>query len=123
RRAAAGRGRRVVRLQARGPRPGRAPAARSDHDHCGGVRMALTAHDGLLVLAPPASTAVLVDPLTGLGNHRAFQERLREDLAAMRRRRRPLSLARIDVDRFKAVNDSAGHETGDRALIAIAERL
>jgi diguanylate cyclase (GGDEF)-like protein len=85
--------------------------------------MALTAHDGLLVLAPPAPTAVLVDPLTGLGNHRAFQERLREDLAAMRRRRRPLSLARIDVDRFKAVNDSAGHETGDRALIAIAERL
>jgi diguanylate cyclase (GGDEF)-like protein/putative nucleotidyltransferase with HDIG domain len=75
------------------------------------------------VLPAPASVPVLVDPLTGLLNHRAFQERLREDLAAMRRRRRPLSLARLDIDRFKAVNDNAGHDTGDRVLIAIVERL
>ncbi|HYZ28270.1 MAG TPA: diguanylate cyclase [Thermoleophilaceae bacterium] len=75
------------------------------------------------VVAAPGSVPVLVDPLTGLLNHRAFQERLREDLSAMRRRRRPLSLARLDIDRFKAVNGTAGHETGDRVLIAIVERL
>jgi diguanylate cyclase (GGDEF)-like protein/putative nucleotidyltransferase with HDIG domain len=67
---------------------------------------------------------VLVDPLTGLRNHRAFQERLRSELAASAGAgRRPLALARIDIDRFKAINDSAGHETGDRALLTVAERL
>jgi diguanylate cyclase (GGDEF)-like protein len=66
---------------------------------------------------------VLLDPLTGLPNHRAFQERLRADLAAMHRRRRPLSLARIDVDRFSAINSDAGHEAGDQVLRALAERL
>ena len=72
---------------------------------------------------PVAAVPVLVDPLTGLPNHRAFQERLRDDLAAMRRRELPLSLARLDIDRFKAVNDTAGHDVGDRVLIAIANRL
>jgi diguanylate cyclase (GGDEF)-like protein len=66
---------------------------------------------------------VLVDPLTGLGNHRAFQERLRAEVETIGDRRRPLALARIDVDRFKAINDSAGHETGDRVLLTVAERL
>ncbi|HEU4979536.1 MAG TPA: diguanylate cyclase [Solirubrobacteraceae bacterium] len=66
---------------------------------------------------------VLVDPLTRLPNHRAFQERLREDLAAARRRRRPLALARVDVDRFKAINGAAGHDTGDVVLREVAKIL
>jgi diguanylate cyclase (GGDEF)-like protein len=66
---------------------------------------------------------VLVDELTGLANHGAFQAKLRDDLAAMRRERRPLSLARLNIDRFSAVNETAGHETGDRVLIAVGERL
>ena len=85
--------------------------------------MATSTLDIRRFIAVSAAARVLVDPLTGLLNHRAFQERLRDDLATMRRRRRPLSLARLNIDRFKAVNDTGGHETGDRVLIAIAERL
>ena len=85
--------------------------------------MAGIAHAGRQSAPMLAPAPVLVDPLTGLCNHRAFQERLREELAAMRKRRRPLAVARIDVDRFKAINDSAGHETGDRVLLAVAEHL
>jgi diguanylate cyclase (GGDEF)-like protein len=75
------------------------------------------------LLTIPAPDPVLVDQLTRLPNHRAFQERLRKDLAAAREQGRPLSLARFDLDRFKALNGTAGHDTGDRLLIAIADRL
>jgi diguanylate cyclase (GGDEF)-like protein len=73
--------------------------------------------------APRPRRPVVVDPLTGLANHRAFQERLRNDFLALRREGRPLSLARFDIDRFKHVNETAGHDVGDRVLMAIAERL
>jgi diguanylate cyclase (GGDEF)-like protein len=66
---------------------------------------------------------VLVDPLTGLLSHRAFQERLRAGLAAARSSGLDLSLALIDVDHFRAVNESAGHDTGDRVLTGIADQL
>ncbi|HMM48284.1 MAG TPA: diguanylate cyclase [Miltoncostaeaceae bacterium] len=63
------------------------------------------------------------DPLTGLGTHRAFQDRLREESERARRERRPLSLARIDLDQFKPLNDSYGYEAGDRVLADLAQRL
>jgi diguanylate cyclase (GGDEF)-like protein len=63
------------------------------------------------------------DPLTGLANHRAFQERLVAEVARARRHQRPLSLALIDVDHFKAINDLAGHAAGDRVLAALGARL
>jgi diguanylate cyclase (GGDEF)-like protein len=63
------------------------------------------------------------DALTGLANHRAFQERLHAEVARARRHERPLALALIDVDHFKAINDSAGHAAGDRVLAALGERL
>ena len=66
---------------------------------------------------------VLLDPLTGLPNHRAFQERLRREFLEMRRAQRPLSLARFDIDRFQHINETAGHEIGDQVLIALTERL
>lgn len=63
------------------------------------------------------------DPLTGLANHRAFQERMIVEVDRAQRYSRPLSLACIDVDGFKDVNDQFGHQTGDEALTAVAARL
>jgi diguanylate cyclase (GGDEF)-like protein len=70
-------------------------------------------------LARQAST----DPLTGLANHRTFHERLLLEVRRAKRYGRPLSLAVVDVDNFKHVNDIAGHEAGDRVLAELAERL
>jgi diguanylate cyclase (GGDEF)-like protein len=58
----------------------------------------------------------LRDPLTGLGNHRAFQEELDRQVEAAQRYDVPVSLVILDLDEFKAINDSRGHAGGDRAL-------
>jgi diguanylate cyclase (GGDEF)-like protein len=58
----------------------------------------------------------LRDPLTGLGNHRAFHEELDRQVEAAGRYDVPLSLMLIDLDEFKAVNDGRGHAGGDRVL-------
>lgn len=63
------------------------------------------------------------DPLTGLANHRAFFDRLENEVERSRRRQRPLSIAIIDLDFFKSVNDRFGHPTGDRVLVELARRL
>ncbi len=64
-----------------------------------------------------------VDTLTGLSNRRQFDELLEQSLARHRRTRRPLALIFLDVDRFKAVNDSLGHGAGDAVLKEFAARL
>jgi diguanylate cyclase (GGDEF)-like protein len=61
------------------------------------------------------------DPLTGLYNRRYFEERLQEEFARARRYRAPLSLAMLDVDFFKRINDSYGHPFGDEVLRAVAQ--
>lgn len=61
------------------------------------------------------------DPLTGFFNHRALYERLGEEFVRARRARRPLSLLMLDVDDFKLVNDTFGHQFGDRGLVHLAE--
>jgi diguanylate cyclase (GGDEF)-like protein len=58
----------------------------------------------------------LRDPLTGLGNHRAFQEELDAQIESATRYSVPVSLVLIDLDEFKQINDSAGHATGDQTL-------
>ena len=63
------------------------------------------------------------DPLTGLLNHRVFHERLAVEVSRARRHGHELSLALIDVDNFKQINDGSGHQAGDRVLAAVAERL
>lgn len=60
------------------------------------------------------------DGLTGLANHRAFHQRLSEQLHRVGRYGEIFSLAMIDVDHFKAYNDAYGHQEGDLALQAIA---
>lgn len=65
-------------------------------------------------------TAALADPLTGLGNRRAFEDTLSREWARAERRATPLALLVADVDWFKSVNDSFGHAAGDRVLKAVA---
>lgn len=63
------------------------------------------------------------DSLTSLPNSRAFFERGELLLAIARRSARPLTLAYLDLDNFKAVNDEHGHQEGDRALSETADAL
>lgn len=63
------------------------------------------------------------DPLTGLGNHRAFHEELDRQVAVAHRYGVPLALLLIDLDEFKAVNDGHGHAGGDRVLRGFGQLL
>jgi diguanylate cyclase (GGDEF)-like protein/PAS domain S-box-containing protein len=63
------------------------------------------------------------DPLTGLPNRRLFDERLDEQMADSIRHQRPLAVAILDLDHFKAVNDAHGNAVGDQVLNAVVERV
>jgi diguanylate cyclase (GGDEF)-like protein len=63
----------------------------------------------------------LHDPLTGLLNRRAFDQRIAELCGSGGVARPAFSIAIIDVDHFKALNDTKGHEAGDRALVQFAQ--
>ena len=68
-----------------------------------------------------ARRAALVDGLTGLGNHRAFQDELAFQLEEAQWQGAPLALLVFDVDGLKAVNDGNGHDAGDRLLAAVGQ--
>lgn len=61
------------------------------------------------------------DPLTGVSNRRAFQEEAERLLAANCRQERASSVVLFDLDHFKAINDSHGHDAGDRVLLAFCD--
>jgi diguanylate cyclase (GGDEF)-like protein len=63
------------------------------------------------------------DPLTGLLNHRAFQERVESEVGRAQRYGRPLALVLLDLDHFKSINDAYGHQEGDAALMQAARLL
>jgi diguanylate cyclase len=63
------------------------------------------------------------DTLTGLPNRTLFRDRLAQAMARAERAGRPLALMFLDLDRFKVVNDSLGHEMGDRLLQHVARTL
>ncbi len=63
------------------------------------------------------------DPLTALANRAALEDRMVDERARFHRYRRPLSLLVVDLDRFKAVNDTHGHEAGDAILRRVAEAI
>jgi diguanylate cyclase (GGDEF)-like protein/putative nucleotidyltransferase with HDIG domain len=65
----------------------------------------------------------LTDPLTGLGNHRHFHERLQRELAAADENGGIVSLCFLDIDNFKRINDQFGHPAGDRVLSHVSTRL
>jgi diguanylate cyclase (GGDEF)-like protein len=66
---------------------------------------------------------VITDALTGCFNRRHFEEIIGREIQRHRRYEIPLSLVFVDVDHFKAVNDSLGHEAGDRVLKLVARVL
>ncbi|HEU4684878.1 MAG TPA: GGDEF domain-containing response regulator [Nitrospira sp.] len=63
------------------------------------------------------------DHLTGLVNRSLFRDRLIQAMARSKRLQQPIALMLLDLDRFKAVNDTMGHDMGDELLKAVAERL
>ena len=65
----------------------------------------------------------LHDPLTGLPNRLLFNDRVELALARIERAQTPVSVFFVDLDGFKLVNDSLGHDVGDQLLIAVAERF
>jgi diguanylate cyclase (GGDEF)-like protein len=65
----------------------------------------------------------LHDPLTGLPNRVLFQDRLALSLARLERQPGTIAVMFVDVDHFKVINDSLGHDRGDTLLVMIAERL
>lgn len=76
----------------------------------------LLAHHRIRALA-------LTDPLTGLANRRQFHASGEALFEQARRSRRPLTLLNIDIDDFKAINDSFGHAGGDAVLVQLAQAL
>jgi diguanylate cyclase (GGDEF)-like protein/PAS domain S-box-containing protein len=83
------------------------------------VSVAISNAQTLEELARQATT----DAVTGLANHRQFHERLREEVERALRYDHGLTLAMIDIDHFKRVNDTHGHQTGDLVLAAVAQEL
>ncbi|MDH5297451.1 MAG: GGDEF domain-containing protein [Desulfobulbaceae bacterium] len=88
--------------------------------------------EGLAVLEEPLQRAVEYenlfdqarrDALTGLANRRVLDERIDSMLESARRHNRPLTIACMDLDRFKQVNDTMGHAEGDRVLRMVARAL
>ncbi|MFN2468962.1 MAG: HD domain-containing phosphohydrolase [Gaiellaceae bacterium] len=67
-----------------------------------------------------AMRLALTDPLTGLGNHRHFHERLGHELERAERKNEDLTICLLDVDDFKRINDRFGHPAGDRLLKHVA---
>jgi diguanylate cyclase (GGDEF)-like protein/PAS domain S-box-containing protein len=63
------------------------------------------------------------DFLTGLPNRLLFRDRFNQQLAAAKRYSRKFAVMYIDLDRFKPVNDTLGHQAGDQLLMAVADRL
>jgi diguanylate cyclase (GGDEF)-like protein/PAS domain S-box-containing protein len=63
------------------------------------------------------------DPITNLANRALFHDRVRHAIEWQERDRRPVAVLFMDLDDFKAINDSLGHATGDRLLAEVGERL
>jgi two-component system, cell cycle response regulator len=77
----------------------------------------------LVVQSRRLEAMLFEDPLTGLSNRRFILTQLAGAISGARRHERPVAIAVIDIDHFKAVNDAHGHAAGDRVLAAVAAAL
>lgn len=87
------------------------------------LRVRVRAAERMLAAQDELRARAVTDDLTGLLNRRGVLDRLGHELALSRRDGRPLSIAVIDVDRFKAVNDAYGHAVGDEVLQEVGRRM
>ena len=87
------------------------------------IRISDRYQEGMRELSESLQEAALKDPLTGMGNRRYLIERLREEMDRSRRKGKPLTVALLDIDHFKSVNDDFGHDVGDRLLCRIGEAI
>jgi len=70
-----------------------------------------------------AQEQALVDPLTGVSNRRAFDERMSIEYQRWQRKNEPLVLAILDIDHFKKINDNYGHPVGDKVLRSVSQLI
>ncbi|MFW5920982.1 MAG: diguanylate cyclase [Polyangiales bacterium] len=80
-------------------------------------------HDDVAKAKERLARLAIEDELTGLYNYRYLQTRLHEEFKRAERYRDPLACAMLDIDRFKSINDSFGHDVGDAVLAEVARRL
>jgi diguanylate cyclase (GGDEF)-like protein len=88
-----------------------------------GPLLAIALYQRSAFKAMQAMRLALTDPLTGLGNHRSFHERLQRELAAAEQRGSSVALCLVDLDDLKTINDRFGHPVGDSVLGHLASRL
>jgi len=82
-------------------------------------QLALDMPDDVEALQHLAST----DPLTGVANRRGGEKHIANEVSRARREKRPLSCILVDIDRFKSVNDTYGHQAGDQLLRDVSALL
>jgi diguanylate cyclase (GGDEF)-like protein len=87
-----------------------------------GVRLA-RGRSRLAQLASQLDRLARIDPLTDLSNRRDLDEILEATLSAARRDGTPLSVLLVDIDHFKQINDTAGHDAGDAVLVEVARSM
>ncbi len=83
----------------------------------------ISAREALRLRIDELEKLALVDALTGLLNRRWLESQLDQRLRELREIRVPFGVLFLDIDHFKAINDTHGHEVGDRALATVAETL
>ena len=88
-----------------------------------GPLLAISLYQRSTFNAMQAMRLALTDPLTGLGNHRSFQERLQRELTGAEHAGTSLALCLFDLDDLKTINDRFGHPAGDAVLGHVASRL
>jgi diguanylate cyclase (GGDEF)-like protein/putative nucleotidyltransferase with HDIG domain len=105
-------------------------AGRPPHEFCAGSEERLQEYADLIAIAlanaedrARLDSEAATDHLTGLPNHRAFRERLAEEVARAQRHDRPLTVALVDIDGFRELNDSTGLEIADDVLAEVGRRL
>ena len=114
--ADARRHRRAGRVRARRRRGNRSAVRRAAR---GGCPAASDVDERFEALEQLAAT----DPLTGLANRRGCEKSIAGEISRAERERKPLSCIMLDIDRFKQVNDTMGHQAGDQVLREISAML
>ncbi len=94
-----------------------------DGDHCNKLLVVATDITERKSAEEAIKHLAFYDPLTQLPNRRLLQERLKHSIDVERRESRQLAMLMLDLDRFKAVNDSLGHQAGDELLQQVAKRI